>query len=246
MKPRLSFVFDQRDSDSPLIESVWRTYSDRRVSAAEGGDPGDPTTFISTAGVQCEIVVMKANGQTTLTVRGPSTRSSIAPIPGEAEFFGIRFKLGTFMPHMPTQKLVDADRIYPAAAGHKIWLNSEAWELPSFDNADTFIERLVRQDLLLHEPIVDTALQGASVDLSLRSVQRRFLRATGLTHGMIVQIERAKQAQLLLQNGVSILDTVAQTGYADQSHLTRSLTRLVGQTPAKILRTARMLQQGED
>jgi len=73
-------------------------------------------------------------------------------------------------------------------------------------------------------------------DLSLRSVQRRFLRATGLTHGLVVQIERAQRAMKLLQQGVSILDTVDQAGYADQPHLTRALKRLVGQTPAQILK----------
>jgi AraC-like DNA-binding protein len=37
-----------------------------------------------------------------------------------------------------------------------------------------------------------------------------------------------------LRQGVSILDTVEQAGYADQPHLTRSLKRLIGQTPAQL------------
>ncbi|NJP11515.1 MAG: helix-turn-helix transcriptional regulator [Leptolyngbyaceae cyanobacterium RU_5_1] len=48
-------------------------------------------------------------------------------------------------------------------------------------------------------------------------------------------IERAWQAATLLEQGISILDTVEQTGYADQSHLTRSLQRLIRQTPAQII-----------
>jgi AraC-like DNA-binding protein len=37
-----------------------------------------------------------------------------------------------------------------------------------------------------------------------------------------------------LKQGISILDAVTLAGYADQPHLTRSLKRLVGQTPAQL------------
>lgn len=49
------------------------------------------------------------------------------------------------------------------------------------------------------------------------------------------QIDRARSATLLLQAGVSIRDTMQQAGYYDQSHLTRSLKRFIGQTPAQLL-----------
>lgn len=63
-------------------------------------------------------------------------------------------------------------------------------------------------------------------------MRHRFVQAIGLTQVSIRQIERARFAMSLLQQGVSILDVVVQAGYADQSHLTRSLGRFVGQTPA--------------
>ncbi|MEZ4678761.1 MAG: helix-turn-helix domain-containing protein [Caldilineaceae bacterium] len=69
----------------------------------------------------------------------------------------------------------------------------------------------------------------------MRSVQRRFRHVTGLTQGQVSQIERARLAVALLQQGVSILDVVDLAGYADQPHLTRSLKRFAGQTPAQIL-----------
>src|SRR5262249_43436852 len=116
------------------------------------------------------------------------------------------------------------------------WFKDASWELPTFDNADTFVERLVREGLLVREPVVEAAVQGQLPDLSLRSVQRRFLRATGLTYGTMFQIERARQAAALLESGVPILDTVDHAGYFDQPHLTRSLKRYWGQTPAEILR----------
>lgn len=66
-------------------------------------------------------------------------------------------------------------------------------------------------------------------------MRHRFLRATGLTQGTILQIERAKRASALLEQGVPILDTVYEAGYFDQPHLTRSLRRFVGKTPAQQL-----------
>jgi AraC-like DNA-binding protein len=64
-------------------------------------------------------------------------------------------------------------------------------------------------------------------------VQYHFLHATGLTYRKIQQITRARRAYALLEQGVSILDTVYEAGYADQPHLTRSLKRFFGQTPAQ-------------
>ncbi len=99
----------------------------------------------------------------------------------------------------------------------------------------TRLSRGLRDGLLIREPIVDAALQGQLKELSRRTIQRRFLRATGLTLSYVRQIERAREAEALLERGVSILDIVDQTGYADQPHLTRSLKRLIGRTPAQII-----------
>lgn len=216
------FIFEERPSDSSFVETIWRTQSESAGS------------FISRAVSHWEIVVTKHQGKITLTVRGPETKATIAPCPANAEFFGIQFKLGTFMPHLPVKNLVDCAVNLPEATSRSFWLNSSAWQFPDYENAETFVDKLVREGLLVHEPIVDAALHGQLQERSLRSVQRHFLQATGLTHSTIRQIERAQQAVELLEQGMSILDTVEQMGYADQSHLTRSLQRFVGQTPAQI------------
>jgi AraC-like DNA-binding protein len=223
----MKFVFEERQSDSPFVDRVWRTRS-------EGGG-----SFISVAATHWEMVVTRQYGRVTVTVRGPETKASPAPIPEDAEFLGIIFKLGTFMPCLPASELVDRGINLPGAASQSFWLHGSAWQFPGFDNADTFVDRLVRQGLLAHEPMVEAALRGQPRDLSVRSVQRRFLRATGLTLGAISQIQRARHAMNLLQQGISIGDTVEQAGYADQPHLTRSLKRFIGQTPAQLVAPSR-------
>jgi len=123
----------------------------------------------------------------------------------------------------------------PEAAQKSFWLHGSAWELPDFENADTFVNKLVREGLLVCDPVVGSVLQGQPVDMSLRTVQRRFLQATGLTHTTVFQIKRARYATMLLKQGVSIPITIARAGYFDQSHLIRSLQHLIGQTPAQIV-----------
>jgi AraC-like DNA-binding protein len=223
----MDFIFEQRKPNSDFIETVWRTHSDR-----DG-------TFISSAVSNWEIVVMKQRGGTILTVRGPETKATLAYCPPNAEFFGIQFKLGAYLPYLPASSLLDREVNLPEATSRSFWLNGSAWQFPDYQNADIFVNRLVRDGLLVHEPVVADVLQGQLKDLSLRSAQRRFMRATGLTHRYIRQIERARQAAAFLEQGLSILDTVFEAGYADQPHLTRSLKHFMGQTPAQIARQNR-------
>ncbi len=222
----ISFDFDSRPSDSGLVETIWRTRS-------EGGG-----AMISLAESHWGLVITRQYGQTTLTVRGPETRATPAPVPENAEFFGIIFKLGTFMPHLPVSHLVDSELTLPEAASRSVWLAGSAWELPTYDNADTFVHWLMREGLIGCDPIVEAVLQGRSPDVSIRTVRRRFLQTTGLPYKTIQQIERAHQAAALLGQGVSILDTVYETDYFDQPHLTRALKYLLGQTPTQIARQA--------
>ena len=217
------FTFDERPSDSPFVERIWRAHSERAGS------------FLSVAASHWEMVVTRQYGKTTLTVRGPETKASpLGDCPAEGEWFGIRLKPGAHLAQLPARTLIDATVTLPQATRTRFWLGGSAWQFPDFENADTFVAWLVHKDLLVREPVVGEALQGHLKDLSLRSVQRHFLQATGVTQNTARQIERARFATLLLQQGVSILDTVLEAGYFDQPHLTRSLKYFIGQTPAQI------------
>jgi AraC-like DNA-binding protein len=222
-------IFDEdRPSDSPFVERVWRCH-------CEGTAP-----FLSIAASRCELVVGRLQGKVTMTVRGPETRATpMGNCPGDGEWLGILLKLGTFLPLLPTSVLVDAEVNLPVVSRKSFWLFDSAWQLPDYDNADTFVDWLVRKGLLAREPVVDAALQGHLKDRSLSTIQRRFRRATGLTQSTARQIERARYATHLLQQGTSIPDTVFEAAYFDQAHLTRSLKYLIGQTPAQIRENSR-------
>jgi methylphosphotriester-DNA--protein-cysteine methyltransferase len=89
---------------------------------------------------------------------------------------------------------------------------------------------------LARDEAVAAALEADDLALSPRSVQRRFLQATGMSFARLRQIQRARQAAVMLRNGASILDATYASGYFDQAHLTRSLRTFIGQTPAMIAR----------
>ena len=214
-----------RPSDIPFVHAVYQARS------IGGG------SFMSAAASNWEMVITKQEGKITLSIRGPETKASPAPIPEDAEFLGIIFKHGMFMPDLPGSKLVDEEIHLTGSARNSFHLFGEAWEFPNLENVDTFVNRLLRKELLSHDQVVDDVLRGKTQDLSLRSIQRRFVHVTGLTYKGIQQIERARQAVTLLQSGVPILDATYQTGYFDQAHLTRSLKLLYGQTPGEIVKS---------
>jgi hypothetical protein len=216
-------AFAERSSDSPLVERVWRSHSERAGR------------FHSIASCHWGMVVTRLEGRVSLTVRGPETRATMADCPAQGEWFGVLFKLGTFMPLMRSGDLRDRNDVtLPNATRRSFWLDGSAWDFPGFENAETFVHRLARRGLIQTDPRVEGVMRGELQGITTRSEQRRLLWATGLTRGAIHQIERARRATRLLRRGRPILDVVHEAGYYDQAHLTRSLQRFVGQSPARV------------
>ncbi len=234
----MNLIYEERLSDSPYVETV-----------IQGRTDGDGST-IRPAECHWHMVIVKHHGRMQLLVVGPLLTSGVASWKGAAEVLWIKFKIGTCMPHLPLRNFVDIETPLPGAASRAFWLKGSAWSFPDYENADTFVDRLVRDEVLVCDPVVSSVLQGHPQAMSPRTVRHRFLQTTGLTQGHIRQYERAQQAVALLRQGQSILDTVYETGYFDQPHLTRSLKQFIGYTPAQIIemsrpKPCRFVQDGE-
>jgi hypothetical protein len=224
------FRFEDRLSDSPLVERVWTARSERAGQ------------FLSVASGNSEIVVSRLRGQTFITVRGPETKATDAECPADGDWLGIRFKAGAFLPEFLPGTVRDrSDVTLPEATKHSFWLTGSAWEYPTFENADTFVARLVKRGILIRDRLVDAVLHGETEALSRRSAQRHFARATGLTQATYRKIARARFATNLLLDGVPIVEVVHRAGYFDQPHLTRTLKLLIGESPAEIARGKKQL-----
>jgi len=221
----MSFLMEGRAPDSPYIASIWRGWA------------GSDYAPLCPADGRWNLLFLGKPGRVQVFVEGPMTKVTPKTHPEGTEWLVIKFSLGTFMPWLPVSTLVDTKEMLPLAARESFWLHGAAWQFPDYENAETFIDRLVRDDVLLRDAVVTDALQGQPQDRSARTVRRRFLQATGLPPKAHEQIERAQQAAALLAQGASIPDAVYQAGYADQPHLTRSLRRFIGQTPAQLARS---------
>ena len=129
--------------------------------------------------------------------------------------------------------MLDRGLLLPKTSG-RFQLAADVFEIPTFDNAEDFVQSLVKKDHLCQDEVVEALLADQSPDYSLRSLQRRFLRATGMPHNTYRQIRHARQAAVLLQNGNSASAVAFAAGYADQPHMSRSLKHILGHTPAEI------------
>lgn len=216
--------FDDRESDSPFVERVWR-------SRSRSGGP-----FLSMAEGNIELVVTRLPGFLAATLRGPVARGAFVECPPHGEWIAIRFRLGTYFSRVPTATLMNRQDVQlPVLPDGRFWFSGLAWEMPRFDNAEDFVARLAHAGVIARSHAAD-AVVGGDVDwMSRRSVQRHFRRATGMTLSCYHQIERARHAAGLLIGGRSILDVTFDAGYFDQAHLTRSMRQLIGMTPARLV-----------
>jgi len=220
----MTVFIERRLSDSPYIQGIWHGYT---VGIY---------TPVCPAAAEWDLLLQRKNGKVRVLFEGPLTRAKPKLETENTEFCVIRFKAGTFLPVLPIRKFLDTNAILPEASRDSFWLHGATWEFPRYEDVETFVSRLVRAETLRHDPVVSAVLQNQPHDLSFRTIRRRFLNATGLTQGVIHQIERAQRAAELLSRGMPILDVVDTAGYADQPHLTRAIKRFFGKTPAQMAR----------
>ncbi|MFI6501663.1 helix-turn-helix domain-containing protein [Nonomuraea typhae] len=213
---------ESRPSGSPYIERVWRSRST------------DVDQMLSIAAATWDLVFWEHRGRVSAAIQGPEPWARPAPVPEEAAFFGITFSPGTSMPHVPFTGLVAGAAEIPGVTRRSFWLKGSTWCVPDYGNAEEFAGRLVREGILERDPVVARVLRGESTQLSARTVQRRFLRATGLTRDAIRQIDRARHAAILLQEGMAVPDVVHRLGFFDQPHLARALSRYIGRTATQL------------
>ena len=217
-------LFEGRGSDSPYIEAVWR------------GRAGSEYAPICPASSHWHLLFLRQPGRVSVFVQGPLTRATPVTQAEGTEWLGITFAPGTFLSSVPARFLLDAQATLSLCAQTSFELAGSRFQFPDYENVETFVQRLVRKDVLVSDGTVKEVLAGQPPAMSLRTVRRRFLQATGLTYNASSRIERALQAQLLLERGVLLLEAAYQAGYADQSHMTRAFKHFIGYTPAQMAR----------
>jgi len=216
-----------RASDSPFVE---------RITHVSYGEKLDDVT---TPDGCWDIVVQRHAGKITMLQTGVITRPVVLPYDAGDEYVSISFKPGVFMPRAPGAEMIDRGLALPTPSARAFWLQGEKLEIPTFENVEGLVARLIRAGALVRDDIVEGLVEGRPRAASPRSVQRHFLHALGITAKGLTQIQRACRAVDLLKQGGAAADVAAALGYADQPHMNRSLKRLMGQTPGEIARALR-------
>lgn len=166
--------------------------------------------------------------RTGLTTRAVELRHN-----GNEEILAISFRASV--------KLAAVDPVASLDQGYllqgdrrRFWVAGEVHEIPTFQNADVFVERLIKRGLLQANPAIQSILDGEPIAVSARTLQRQFKLTTGMTHKRFTMIERARLAAASLRKGEAAQNVVHALGFYDQAHLINSLREIVGLTPSQL------------
>ncbi len=195
-------------------------------------------TFVAPPDGSWGIVIIKKAAGTQLFLTGITTRPLALDIREGDQITSLGFKPGWFMPSV--ELAADQAQMLQAATARSFWLGgSTTLKIPTFDSAEAFARRLQKEGWIVQNEAVTSALAGAPRAMAPRTLQRHFLKTTGITHNYLQQIYRANEAVSLIKGGKSLPQVALETGYADQSHMTRWLRHIIGSSPGEIAKQPR-------
>lgn len=182
-------------------------------------------------------ILKSAHG--TIVLRTGLTTAAVTHVGAAGdEILSINFRASSYMPLMPGEQMRDQGVALPLIGRDRFWLGTDVLEIPTFDNVDGFVDKLLRHSIVESNRLVASVVSGHPMAMSERTLQRHFLKTTGLTYKAFTQIERAQRAVALLQQGRPAADVAFALGYSDQPHLIRSVKAIMGGTPRELAATA--------
>jgi methylphosphotriester-DNA--protein-cysteine methyltransferase len=195
-------------------------------------------------------------GSGAATVVGPMSRAIVVPVRAGLESFGVRFGPG----HAARFIDADASELLDAqgqldALTRVACLAERVAEAPSHAARSAIVTQTLldaRARTRAADARVEQALKlitsargriavrglAASVGLSERQLERRFLERVGLGPKRFARVVRFERA-VALGTGLAQATLAAHAGYSDEPHLLRDFRALSGLTPKLLLRELR-------
>lgn len=175
-----------------------------------------------------------ADGRPSATLIGPSLEPRELHLVAGESGWGVELAAHVFVRQLDKRRLLGEMRDLPTDGR---WFELAGVRFPVRDVGalESLVETLFRQGILAADEGVAAALRGQPVPQSPRSLHRHVVSATGLGPKKHEQLQRARSAYALLQEGWSPASAAAEAGFADQAHMTRAFTALAGKSPARIL-----------
>jgi AraC-like DNA-binding protein len=216
----MSFTYEEKPSNSPYVDVVWRT-----EDLTDG-------VYVASADACWDMIFIRSKeGKTKVLLSGPCSKITYVPYSAGNKNFGVRFKHGVIFTTIPAPDMLNVTKALPMPTEDTFILQGITWKLPTYESIDGFIAGLVQGGLLSHDPIVRDVLENKTVNMSARSIQRHFAMTIGLSPRRVKQIRSARKAVELLLQGMSLAEVAYELGYADLPHMVRMLKRFTGYTP---------------
>jgi hypothetical protein len=209
----MGMTFHHRPGELPWIQRVWWCRS-----AGE-------TSMTSVARAEWDLVLCAGPDGVSVSLQGAESAASRAPVPPASSFVGVRFALGVSLAAHPAATIVDTS--VPLGAGDDGLLGRHGAGRLEAGDAEGLVSDLVARGVLVTAELPPR-------ERTTRTAQRHHRASTGLTHGLVRQIDRARSAAAWLRAGEAWPAVVDEFGYVDQAHLCRSMRRFVGHTPGEL------------
>ncbi len=215
----MAIAYEEKLSQSPLVDFVFQT-----EDLTDG-------VYVASADARWDIIFTTCpDGTTRVLLCGPSFKARQVPYSPGYMHVGICYKPWAIFAGIPITTMLNETSLLPMASLDTFIMQGKTWKMPTYENVDQFVAEQEERGLLKADPIIRDVLENKPVDMSLRSVQRHFVKTIGMSPRRVKQIDSARKAVKLLQQGNTLSEVAYELDYADLPHMTRMLRRFTGYT----------------
>lgn len=212
----------QRASSHPWIDTVWQT-----VCLADG-------IYTSTPDGSWDLILsVLPEGESLVFLSGQATEPVEVPYVAGEHSVVISFAAHVYLA-TESEVRTGADVRFLPVTGETFELDGTTLPLPTFENAEDLVDRMIAAGLLKSDDLVARAFSDKPKAASKRSLQQHFKRITGITQKNFQMIRRAQEAVRRLKRGEAPAAVAADLGYADQPHMIKSIKTIMGHLPSDL------------
>lgn len=211
-----------RKSAHPWLDAIWQT-----VCLTDGIYRATPD------GSWDLILSCSPDGTPTVFLTGQATEPVDVPYSAGEHSVVISFAAHVFLAAEIEVRTGATIRFLQVQDGSFL-LDGVQLPLPSFSGAEDLVDKMVAAGLLESDDVVAKAFSESPKAASKRSVQQHFRKTTGITQKDFQLIRRAQEAVRHLKAGQSAADVAADLGYTDQSHMIKSIKKIMGHLPSNL------------
>ena len=215
----MAIAYEEKVSPSPLVDFVFQS-----EDLTDG-------VYVASADARWDMIFTTCpDGSKRVLLCGPSFQSRQVPYSPGYKHVGICYQPWAVFAGIPIAAMLNETSWLPMASPDTFVMQGSTWNMPTYENVDRFVAQQVKRGLLRQDPMIRDVLENKPVDRSIRSIQRHFVKTIGMSPRRVRQINAARTAVRLLQQGHTLSDVAYQLDYADLAHMTRMLRRFTGYT----------------